>query len=265
MSTRGTKRKLQEDEDQQERKVNKKQKGKPSNRKRKHYEEGEDGKGEKKQKTDNWPTVDELLARWHSNQFRTREDIHGYQTTTAEYVGPGYYWQYNRDLPEDHKDYKRWIDPERRLVECKIPQRHANKQRFELVMGVGTAFSRKFCMDVFMYFTPRERLTMLMKFWRVWRDHFKNEKLPWRWVIAEVSTWQSLALYFPNMINQVKASPYLVLSHSVFEIYRAIKPRCRYSASFSGTTMFYWFSYCLDEDDECEHFSCERALRLLKT
>jgi hypothetical protein len=260
MSTRGTKRKLQDGEEKEERKV-KKQKGKPS-RKRKHEEEGE-GKGEKKQKTDNWPTVDELLARWHSSQSHKREDIHGYKTTVAEYHGPGYYWRYNRDLPEDHPDYKRWIDPERRLVDCKLPQRHANKWSFELVMGVGTAFSRKFCMDVFMYFTPRERLTMLMKFWRVWRDHFKNEKLPWRWVIAEASSWHNFSSLFPNQIEQIKASPFDYLSRTLFAVNHT---RAVFRFQLEGFFVFFWDSYCLDEREACDHFTCERHLRLsLKT
>jgi hypothetical protein len=264
MSTRGTKRKLQEDENQEEeeRKANKKQKGKP-NRKRKHEEGAGEGKGEKKQKTDNWPTVDELLARWHSNQFRTREDIHGYKTTTAEYVGPGYYWVYNRDLPETDPGHKRWIDPERRLVDCKLPQRHANKQRFELVMGVGTAFSRKFCMDVFMYFTPRERLTMLMKFWRVWRDHFKNEKLPWRWVITEANSWHHFSSLFPDQIEQIKASPFDYLSRTLFAVNHT---RTSFKFQIKGFFVFFWDSYCLDEREACGHFACERHLRLsLKT
>lgn len=264
MPGKGTKRKLQEGEDENEQKKTKK--GKPNNnRKRKHSDEG-DGKGEKKQKTDNWPTVDELLARWHSNQFRTREAIHGYQTTTAEYVGPGYYWQYNRDLPETDPDHKRWIDPERRLVECKFPQRHANKQRFELVMGVGTCFSRKFCMDVFMYFTPRERLTMLMKFWRVWHDHFKNEKLPWRWVVEEASSWKEFKRRFPGELERVRVSPYDYMSRSDFEVHLTSTSGVYcFIAAFGGYSKFYWYSYCMDERENCHHPTCERALRLLKT
>jgi hypothetical protein len=60
------------------------------------------------------------------------------------------------------------------------------KYLFDQVMGLETDFSRKFCMDVFMFFTPMERMTKLMKFSKRWHDHFAKEKLPWRWVSQTV-------------------------------------------------------------------------------
>jgi hypothetical protein len=56
------------------------------------------------------------------------------------------------------------------------------KYLFDQVMGLETDFSRKFCTDVFMFFTPMERMTRLMKFSKKWHGYFKDQKLPWRWV-----------------------------------------------------------------------------------
>jgi hypothetical protein len=63
------------------------------------------------------------------------------------------------------------------------------KYLFDQVMGLETDFSRKFCMDVFMFFTPMERMTKLMKFSKRWHDHFAKEKLPWRWVSQAADIW----------------------------------------------------------------------------
>jgi hypothetical protein len=223
--------------------------------KRKQRDDDEEKPKSKKRKL----TLEEKVTGFMTGQFNDGNDqergaIYGYQTKIAEYVGEGYW--------KDPLEKKHWIDAERKLVDCNIPQRYPAQQRFEQVMGLKTKFSKEFCMNVFMYFTPRERLTMLMKFWRVWRDHFKNEKLPWRWVIAEANSWQTNQSFYPSILKQIEASPYLLLSRSVFEKYRAINPRITYAGKITTAAIFYWFSWCLDECVTCKHQTCERHLRL---
>ena len=231
MSTRGTKRKQLDDED---------------------------GPRSKKRKL----TLEEKVAGFMTGQFngndQERGAIYGYQTQIAEYAGEGHW--------KDPLEKKHWIDAERKLVDCNIPQRYPIQSRFEQVMGLKTKFSKDFCMNVFMYFTPRERLTMLMKFWRVWRDHFKNEKLPWRWVIAEASSWNLFHSGFPDEAVKVRVSPYDYLSRSGFSVADTADPDVyAFRASFKGLSRFIWYSYCLDERESCHHDACERNLRLLKT
>jgi hypothetical protein len=231
MSSRGTKRKQRDDDDE-----------KPKSKKRKL-------------------TLEEKVTGFMTGQFngndQERGAIYGYQTKIAKYAGEGHW--------KDPLEKKHWIDAERKMVDCNIPQRYPIQQRFDQVMGLKTKFSKEFCMDVFMYFTPRERLTMLMKFWRVWRDHFKNEKLPWRWVVEEMNHRNMVRLHFPDEIATVRASPYDYLSRSAFHLDVTTDQVSVYRAFINGLTIFFWYSYCLDERGGCCHCYCERNLRLMKT
>src|SRR5688572_29410416 len=123
--------------------------------KRKYQKDEDEGEKEKKAKT-----IDERVARFFGGGGSDDDDAKS-----------GGVYEPQTQLEKESKAASR-----------QGGMRHASQKNYFKVLGLQTPESRAFCMNVFMFFTPRERLNLLMKFWRVWHDHFSKEKLPWRWV-----------------------------------------------------------------------------------
>ena len=91
-----------------------------------------------------------------------------------------------------------------------------------------------------------------------------------RWVISEVE-FNNRAMcdkILKEIAQIVPRSPfqYLIaakmLKHSALSDNGKTTVFCFYK---EGATVFYWYLYCLDEGEECDHVCCERQLRKLKT
>lgn len=83
--------------------------------------------------------------------------------------------------------------------------------------------------------------------------------------MIEEARWelgQSLSL----IVGPIEASPYTFLLRTRFESHQYM-----YSSGYtvtshrgalaSGGCVFMWFTPCLDEDERCDHVSCERRVR----
>jgi hypothetical protein len=118
--------------------------------------------------SDDSPAERKKVKKYHSKAVKRKADE--LDTSLAPGEGKGEKKQKTDALPTTDELLARTQGKGRTL-----------KYLFDQVMGLETDFSRKFCMDVFMFFTPMERMTKLMKFSKRWHDHFAQEKLPWRW------------------------------------------------------------------------------------
>jgi hypothetical protein len=203
--------------------------------KRKHPDDEDDGEKEKKKVK----TIDERVARFFGGS----------------------------DDDDDAKSggiYEPQTEIEKKSKAASRPggMRHASKRNYFKVLGLQTPESRAFCMKVFMFFAPRERLYPLMKFWRVWHDHFSKEKLPWRWVTAYVEHIEDVMMKIPRFFSE--------------PIYEAMS-KCKYKYDHRLRTVVlrhprreypsFFFSRleCLDEMCICTRdalWDCEHTLRL---
>jgi hypothetical protein len=205
--------------------------------KRRHSDDDDDDdKDENRPAKKKQKTIDERVKAFFAGN--EPGPIYGYQTKQAVYIGDGHWELKKTEIKGKQVEERVWVDAKREEVECKIPKRHASQSKYLAVLGLKSKFSQKFCMAIFMYFTPRERLTTLMKFWRVWRDHFKNETRPWRWV--------TLCDEFPN----VSGSPVYVYMSSL-TVYRGLASSIVLCCSESGDIRIWLHPMCLDET--CRH------------
>lgn len=200
--------------------------------KRKHQDD-EDNDREKEKKT---KTIDERVARFFGKAGDDDDDQKS-----------GGVYEPQTQLEKESKAASRQM-------------RHASQKNYFSVLGLQTPFSRAFCMDVFMFFTPRERLNLLMKFWRVWRDHFSKEKLPWRWVTAyAMRPFPHKDVRYPipeRMYNFMSECTDTTISDHAARLYDTV----------SGNMAFYFVWRCLDETCNCSilepNWHCEQTLRL---